>query len=563
MSQSFHVKNETARKVSSDTFFRVFTASTEKILKIAVLFFILLFILYPMVCIFIRSLSTDSGVGFANYVEVFLKYKENFVNSITVGIATAVLCTFLSLCTALFVYTRTGKLKAALMAVILISMVAPPFVSSLAYIQLYGRRGWISYRLLGLSLNPYNAVGVVLMQSISFVPMNALFLLGILSRIDTSSIKAAQDLGARPGDILKDVILPLMRPGIYVTLLLAFVRSIADFGTPVIIGGRFSTIASEIYLKIVGYSDLEAASAMNMFILIPSIAFFFLYRHLMNSTEIMTDSQRASVEPFSLKLGKCGASGLAVMLSAILFFVVILLQYICIFASGFMKRKGGGYIFTTEYLEELLKYDLSTMVRSVVYALIVALLGTFTAILFAYFTEWRKFKGRSFFDCLVTIPYMIPGTCFGIGYILAFNHKPLALTGTGIIVIANMIFKQLPTSTKLCSAAVSQIPRAQESAVRDLGGSSLSVLKDVILPGLRPAFFGSFSYNFSTAMTTAGAVIFLINPGKKLAVFKLFDAVYSGEYAVASLISMLIIIIVLSVEGIVYLLSWKEKENVS
>ena len=64
-------------------------------------------------------------------------------------------------------------------------------------------------------------------------------------------------------------------------------------------------------------------------------------------------------------------------------------------------------------------------------------------------------------------------------------------------------------------------------------------------------------------MATAGAVIFLINPGKKLAVFKLFDAVYSGEYAVASLISMLIIIIVLSVEGIVYLLSWKEKENVS
>lgn len=49
----------------------------------------------------------------------------------------------------------------------------------------------------------------------------------------------------------------------------------------VIIGGRFSTIASEIYLQLVGYSDLEKSSAMNMFLLLPAIAAFFLYRYLM------------------------------------------------------------------------------------------------------------------------------------------------------------------------------------------------------------------------------------------------------------------------------------------
>lgn len=551
-------------KVSSDTFFRVFSERADRIVCYGLLGLILLFILYPMVCIFIRSLMGEAGITFGHYAEVWGKYREYLFNSVAVGVSTAVLCTLISVCTALFIYTRNGKLKLFLLGVILVSMVAPPFVSSLAYIQLYGRRGWITYRLLGLSLNPYNAVGVVLMQSISFVPMNALFLLGLLARIDTSSLKAARDLGAGPSEVLRDIILPLLKPGIYVTLLLSFVRSLADFGTPVIIGGRFSTIASEIYLKIVGYSDLETASAMNMFLLVPSIAFFFLYRHLMEKTGMLSDSQRASSEPFSLRLSKCRLMGAAVAAAALLFFAVMILQYICIFASGFMKRKGRGYVFTMEYFEELMRYDLSTMTRSVLYALIVALVGTFFAILFAYFTEWRRLKGRSFFDCLVTIPYMIPGTCFGIGYILAFNHEPLKLTGTGIIVIANMIFKQLPTSTKLCTAAISQIPRAQEYAVRDLGGGRFSVLRDVILPGLRPAFFGSFSYNFSTAMTTAGAVIFLINPGKKLAVFKLFDAVYSGEYAVASLISMLIIVIVLVVEGLVYLLSLKgEKRNVS
>ena len=98
---------------------------------------------------------------------------------------------------------------------------------------------------------------------------------------------------------------------------------------------------------------------------------------------------------------------------------------------------------------------------------------------------------------------------------------------------------------------------AQERAVRDLGGGQMAVLRDVILPGLKPAFLSCFSYNFSSSMTTAGAIIFLINPARKLAVFKLFDAVYTGDYALAALISTLIILIVLAVAGIVYWLTGK------
>ena len=48
------------------------------------------------------------------------------------------------------------------------------------------------------------------------------------------------------------------------------------------------------------------------------------------------------------------------------------------------------------------------------------------------------------------------------------------------------------------------------------------------------------------------AVLFLIDPGHQLAVFKLFDAVYTGEYALASLMASLIVVIVLAVEGGVY-----------
>ena len=226
-------------------------------------------------------------------------------------------------------------------------------------------------------------------------------------------------------------------------------------------------------------------------------------------------SQKIPVEIFEYLLMMFIALTIVACLRMVLFFFMMALQYGCIFISGFLKSTRGVYSFTTRYLEQMVRFDLDTMGRSVAYALIVSLAGTLFAMLFAYYMERRQIPGRNFLDCLVTLPYMLPGTCFGIGYILAFNSPPLKLTGTALIVISNMLFKQLPTATKICSATLTQVPRAQEKAVRDLGGGQLSVLKTVILPGLRPAFLSCFVYNFSSSMTTAGAILFLIDPGRR------------------------------------------------
>lgn len=544
------------RGVSSDAPFHFISEAADKLLLGILLGSICLFILYPIVCIILRSFQGEAGFTGEAYRQVWQRYGTSLWNSLWTGCVTAVLCTILSVATALTISTSRGWVKTLLMGVILITMVSPPFVSSLAYIQLYGRRGWITYRLLGLSWDPYNCWGIIFTQSISFVPMNALFLSGILTKMDTASLQAARDLGAKPGAILRDVVLPLIRPGILVTLLLCFIRSIADFGTPTIVGGRFATLASEIYIQLIGYSNLERAAAMNVMLMVPAIGAFFLYRYLLQKSDKLT-AGRGKQGTLDIKLRRCGPVGHFAIVTSALFFVMMVLQYLCIFLLGFLKSKKGVYSFTTVHLEKLLQYDTTMMVRSVVYALIVSLAGTLFAMFFAYYMDRRKVPLRRFFDCVATVPYMIPGTCFGIGYILAFNHEPLKLTGTAIIVILNMLFKQLPTTTKLCSAALTQIPRSLEWSARDLGGSKLTVLKDVILPGMRPAFLSCFAYNFSSSMTTAGAILFLINPGKKLAVFKLFDSVYKGEYAEASLIATVIIVIVLAVEGLAWLLLWQ------
>lgn len=552
------------KRVSSGTLFPAVRRGADRLLILLLLGSVCLFVLYPILCILLRSLRDGAGgLTLELYAQVWEQYRTSLKNSVFTAACTAVLSTVFSISAALLVSTGSGWRRNVGMGLLLITMVSPPFVSSLAYIQLYGRRGWITYRLLGLSWNPYNCWGVIWMQSLSFVPVNALFLLGLLGQMDRDSLLAAQDLGAGPRYILQDVILPLLKPGVLVCVLLSFVRSLADFGTPVIIGGRFSTIASDIYLQLTGFSNLEKASAMNMVLLLPSIAAFFLYRWLMAQVGAVA-GERSRQQRLRLPLHRCGWPGALIGLCGLVFFLLIGIQYVCILSAGFLKRTKYGTVFTLEYLERLWRFSLDTVVRSVVYALIVALAGTLFAMLFAYFVHRRGVRFGGFFDCLATLPYMLPGTCFGIGYILAFNRPPLKLTGTAVIVLANMLFKQLPTTTKICTATLAQIPLARERAVRDLGGDRLSVLRHVILPGMRPAFLSCFAYNFSSSMTTAGAVLFLIDPGHQLAVFKLFDAVYTGEYALASLMASLIVVIVLAVEGSVYwAVGRKERADVS
>lgn len=251
------IQKNTEKRASRDVLFPLCENAADKLILFVLLGSVLLFILWPIACIALRSLrGADGGVSFAMFGTVLRQYGESLRNSVFVGVFTAVLSTILSLSAALVCATARGWKKTLCMIIMLVAMVSPPFVSSLAYIQLYGRRGWITYRLLHLSLNPYNRWGVILMQSISFVPLNAMFLSGILEKLDEGSLRSARDLGASGGAILRDIVLPLIRSATLVCLLLSFVRSLADFGTPIIIGGRFSGASRG---PVIGHVSPEAA----------------------------------------------------------------------------------------------------------------------------------------------------------------------------------------------------------------------------------------------------------------------------------------------------------------
>ncbi len=514
----------------------------DYLLLFIIIMAILLFIVWPIAMVIIKSFFPEDSFSLKLYKNLFEENMQLLFNSIFVSTLSTLLTLFISIVIALYINFSAGKSKRVVYGGLLLTMISPPFVSSLAYIMLFGRRGLITHDILGVTLNPYGWQGIVLMQTVSNTSLIALLLSGILGNIDRDIIQASRDLGAGIFETIKRAILPMAKPGLIAAFFIAFVKSLSDFGTPIIIGGRFNVLATEAYLSVIGGGDISRASAISVLILIPALAVFFVYRYYMENMQIFSGECREDGDenPYGFRLR--GATKYFLGAITWFFLIFVFMQYLSIFLSAISDYSGHKIVFTTEYIRTMKYSKMTSFYRSIRYGFIAGIATSIIGILMSYYMERRNISYIKWMDFAATVPYIIPGTFFGIGYILAFNDYPLPLTGTETIVVLNCIFRQLPIATKTASASLKNINPDLENAARDLGVKNIFIMKDIIMPLMKPAFLVSFVNTFTATMTTVGAIIFIISPGAKVATVEMFNTIRDGDYGVGSVIASMIIL---------------------
>ena len=70
---------------------------------------------------------------------------------------------------------------------------------------------------------------------------------------------------------------------------------------------------------------------------------------------------------------------------------------------------------------------------------------------------------------LIMFPYVIPGAVLGISLIVAFNQKPLVLTGTATIMILSYVIRKSPYTLRSSIGILHQIDSSVEEASISLG----------------------------------------------------------------------------------------------
>ena len=506
---------------------------------------VVLFCFYPIYKIIVTSFFDNNSFTLKFYRGIF---NENYLllkNSMITSSISAGIASIFGGIIAYYMLFSSERVRKFYYYLLMLTMISPPFIFGISYIMLFGRRGLITYRVLGLHTNPYGLKGIVMLQLIGEISFATFMLYEIFKNFDYTLINASRALGASHWESLKRVVFPISVPAFLGTFFILFTKNLSDFGSAIIIGGRESTLATEAYLTVIGEGNMPKAAAMTLLLIFPALLAFLLYKRILlkkfSSFSVGKGMESKNIS-YSLPLGV----KILFKVVAYLFVLIMFIQYSAIFFSGFYNYTSKGIEFTLEYIEKFKLSSTRVFLRTIVYAFISGAISSTIGILISYYNRERNsyfFKGIEF---LGGLPYIIPGTFFGLGYILAFNSGIFTLTGTATIVILNCAFRQISIGIKAGDSIFSTLNPNIEKAGRDLGASKMRILLDIIFPLLKPAFLISFVNCFIATMTTIGAIIFLVSPGNNVATIMLFTQVAQGEYGAASITALAITFITFS-----------------
>ncbi len=489
-------------------------------------------------------------------------------NSLILAILVGVGTTLLGLAFAL-IATRTGfRAKRLLRALTVLPIITPPFVIGLAIILLFGRAGVVTQLLadvLGIAPSRwiYGLPGIFFAQLLAFTPIAFLVLIGVVEGVSPAMEEAAQTLRADPWKTFTTVSLPLMRPGLANAFLLGFIESMADFGNPLVLGGNFGVLSTEIFFAIVGAQyDQGRAAVLALVLLVFTLAAFYGQQRWLGRKSYTTVTGKGDSGVHVALPGRLRWLAFA---TALPWAALTLVIYLMIMFGGFVETWGRDHSLTLRHYAEAFSVTTgefglvwsgaawnsfwTTLTIAAVAAVPTAAIGLLTA----YLLTRQRFAGKGAFEFGTMLSFAIPGTVIGVSYILAFNVPPIEITGTGVILVLCFIFRNMPVGVRAGVAAMSQLDKSLDEASLTLGASSLTTVRKVILPLLRPAIVAALVYSFVRAMTAISAVIFLVSANYDMATSYIIGRVENGDYGLAIAYSSVLILVMLVAISLVQL----------
>jgi molybdate transport system permease protein len=191
--------------------------------------------------------------------------------SIKTAAASTALCILLGVPMALVLARSTALLVRVLRPLVLLPLVLPPVVGGIALLYAFGRLGLLGRYLETAGIHiAFSTTAVVLSQTFVSLPFLVIALEGAARTAGADYEFVAATLGARPTAVWWRVTLPLLVPGLVSGAVLAFARSLGEFGATLTFAGSRQgvtrTLPLEIYLQRV--TDADAAVALSLLLVV-------------------------------------------------------------------------------------------------------------------------------------------------------------------------------------------------------------------------------------------------------------------------------------------------------
>ena len=504
-----------------------------------------LFIVYPFSKLLFQSFFPKGG-GFSleNYEKFFSKryYINGLTHSMLICVCTTVLGTLIGIPMA-YVSTRFniwGK-KLITLAVVL-SMLSPPFIGAYSWGLLLGRAGFITELLekIGIHIGSiYGFKGILLVFTLKLMPYVYMYVSTALKNFDSSLEEASESLGVHGFKRIINVTLPVIMPTILSAAIIVFMTSLADFGTPMLIGEGYSTLPVLIYEKYLSEvsSNASFASTLSVIIVACSLLVLALQKWIIARKNYTMSAMRP---PEVVKLST-GKRILATAFVGVIAFLAVLPQ-ITVIITSFLKTNGPLFVrgFSLDSYRAIL-YKLSDNIRNTfTFSFIAIIIMMVLGILLAYIIVRRKGAVANLLDMLIMFPYVIPGSVLGISLILAFNTKPIILTGTVLIMVVSYTIRKIPFTLRSSIATLYQIDPAIEEASISLGVPPMRTFLKTTAILMLPGMFSGAVLSFIATINELSSTIILYSGGTGTISVAIYTEIFKDGYGTAAALATIL-----------------------
>ena len=508
--------------------------------------FLFLFVVLPLFKIFQLSFEDNGRFSLQVFVDLMSKrYNvQPLIHSLTLGVAVSILGTLIGFIFAYAITRVNIPWKRFFTVTATFPIIAPPFMMSLSAILLFGKQGFVSKMILRemIQFKIYGFWGLLVVETLTYFSTAYLTLYGVLQAIDPALEDAALDLGASKGKIFRSITLPLATPGIASAILLIFSQSLADFGNPMILAGNYTILATQAYLTIVGMYNMKGGAALAILLLIPSLIAFCVQKYWVSRKSYVTVTGKPSAARIKVdrSLTKYSIFGLCLLLASVIF-----LFYGMILFGSVVKLWGANHSLTWNNYIHVFTIGWEYIKDTLLLSSIATPISGVLAMIIAFLVVRKNFPGKRLMELVSLLTFAVPGTVVGIGYILAFNQRPLLLTGTAAIIVLLFIFRDIAVGVQTGIAELQQIDPSIEEASTDLGADSSITFRRITLPLITPAFYSGLAFTFVKCMTAISAVIFVVSGKWNLITIAILGSVENSDLSQAAAFSVVIIVFIL------------------
>lgn len=466
-------------------------------------------------------------------------------NSLVSTLISTLITIILAYAVAMSIERTNIKCKSIFGIIFVLPMLVPSISNGMGLTILFGNNGILT-KSFGLEGGIYGLWGIVMGSILYAFPVAYLMLVDVIRYEDASPYEAAKVLGLSKFRQFTAISFPYLRKPLINVIFSIFTLIITDYGVPLMIGGKYTTVPVVMYQEVIGQLNFGKGSVYGMLLLIPAVMAFVI--DLLNHDKGNSAYAPKKYIPSDNKVTQVFGYIMCGLMS-----VYTLLPIVSFVMLSFSKDYPKDMSITIANIEKTfnLRAD-EYLLNSILIAILVSVIGVVIAFLTAYLSARIKSKVSRFLHLSSMTSAAIPGVVLGLAYVLTFKSTPMY--GTIIILVMVNLVHFISSPYLMIYNSLSKINENLEAVANAMGISRMHLILDVFIPLCKNTLFEMLSYFFVNCMITISAVSFLANTSNKPVALMINQFEAQMQLESAAVVSLMILIANLIVKGIVHVI---------